>query len=83
MFEKRLGKSYYAFDHKGWKFLVLNSIEERDNRYYGAIDPEQLAWIKTELEKTGKDTPMIISTHLPLITAFTQVFTRRQHHSKR
>ena len=28
MFEKRLGKSYYTFDYDGWKFMVLNSIED-------------------------------------------------------
>ena len=26
MFENRLGASYYAFDHKGWKFMIINSI---------------------------------------------------------
>lgn len=28
MFERRLGKSYYDFNHKGWKFMVLNSVED-------------------------------------------------------
>ena len=75
MFENRLGKSYYSFDHKGWKFIILNSVEEKDNRYIGLVDPDQLEWIRSELENTDKQTPIVISTHLPLITAFTQVYS--------
>jgi Icc protein len=39
MFEKRLGKSYYSFEHKGWKFYIINSIEDtRRNSYIGWVD---------------------------------------------
>ena len=75
MFEKRLGKSYYAFEHKGWKFMILNSIEDtRIGRYIGKIDSAQIMWIKDELKKTSVATPIVLSTHIPLITVNTQKY---------
>jgi 3',5'-cyclic-AMP phosphodiesterase len=75
MFEKRIGESYYSFNHKGWKFMVLNSIEDTGKDHYiGKIDDDQIAWIKEELDKTDKSTPIVISTHIPFITANTQKY---------
>jgi 3',5'-cyclic-AMP phosphodiesterase len=75
MFEKRLGKSYYSFDYDGWKFMVLNSIEDtKKSEYIGLIDSTQIDWIKEELAKTDSTTPIVISTHIPFITAFTQKY---------
>jgi len=74
MFENRIGESYYSFEHKGWKFMILNSVEEKANhRYEGYIDSDQLNWIKTELEKTEKEMPIVLSTHIPLISAYKQI----------
>ena len=72
MFEKRLGKSYYSFMHKGWKFMILNSVEEVNNNYTGKIDDDQISWIRNELRETDPKTPIAISTHIPFITASTQ-----------
>jgi 3',5'-cyclic AMP phosphodiesterase CpdA len=75
MFEKRIGKSYYSFDHKGWKFIIINSIEDtKRNRYAGMIDEKQIEWIREELSKTDKKTPLVISTHIPFITVNTQLY---------
>ena len=75
MFEKKLGKSYYTFNHKGCKFMVLNSIEDtRKKSYIGKIDDVQIAWIKEELRETDKKTPLVIITHIPFITANTQKY---------
>jgi hypothetical protein len=75
MFENRLGKSYYSFDHKGWKFMILNSIEDtKESSYIGWIDSVQLDWIKQELSVTDKETPIVISTHIPFITVFQQKY---------
>jgi len=75
MFEKRLGKSYYSFDHKGWKFMILNSVEDTGkDRYMGFIDPAQMEWIKEELQKTDTLTPIVIATHIPFITVNSQIY---------
>jgi 3',5'-cyclic AMP phosphodiesterase CpdA len=73
MYEKRIGPSYYSFMHKGWKFMVINSIEDtRRNKYVGLIDSVQIAWIKTELAGTAPETPIVISTHIPFISVMSQ-----------
>jgi 3',5'-cyclic AMP phosphodiesterase CpdA len=73
MFEKRIGPSYYSYTHKGWKFMILNSIEDtKKDRYIGLIDADQMSWIKEELQKTDAGTPIVLSTHIPLITAMNQ-----------
>jgi 3',5'-cyclic-AMP phosphodiesterase len=75
MFEKRLGNSYYSFDHKGWKFMIINSVEDtKKSRYIGQVDSAQLAWIESELKKTKSSTPILLSTHIPFITASTQKY---------
>lgn len=74
MFEKRIGKKYYAFSHKGWRFYILNSIDPTDDRnYYGHIDDEQIAWLKNDLQQVDKDTPICISVHIPFYTIQTQI----------
>ena len=59
IYEKRIGKRYYSFIHKGVKFMILDSIEEipDSNKYFGKIDIEQIEWLKGELEKTDKRVP--------------------------
>ncbi len=75
MFEKKIGPSYYSFDHKGWKFFILNSIEDSGKEsYLGLIDSAQIEWIKSELATTDKNVPLVISTHIPFITAYTQKY---------
>lgn len=75
MFEKRIGNSYYSFDHKGWKFMIINSIEDtKKGRYIGLVDSVQLSWIGSELKKTDPATPIVISTHIPFLTANTQKY---------
>lgn len=75
MFQNRIGKSYYSFMHNGWRFIILDSVEELEKEmgYYGNIGSEQIEWLKTELAKTDKNTPIIISTHIPFFTLWTQL----------
>jgi 3',5'-cyclic-AMP phosphodiesterase len=74
MYEKRIGPRYYSFDHGSWHFIVLDDIYLKEpGIYIGKVDNEQLAWIKTDLEKVDKDTPIAISVHIPFITSATQI----------
>lgn len=75
MFEKRFGYPYTSFGHKGWKFMILNSIEDNGkNGYIGKIDDAQIDWIRKELSSIDKNTPIVLSTHIPFITANTQKY---------
>ncbi|WP_438382371.1 metallophosphoesterase [Asaia sp. BMEF1] len=70
-FRQNFGETYYAFEHKGVHFIVLDSIGITDDRdYEGRIDVTQLIWLKAYLSSIPKAAPIILSTHIPLVTAF-------------
>jgi Icc protein len=72
MFESRFGKIHYSFDHKGVHFMVLDSIGITDDRAYeGRISAPQIDWIIADLRTVPAATPIIVITHIPLVTAFT------------
>jgi 3',5'-cyclic AMP phosphodiesterase CpdA len=74
MFEKRIGKRYYSFNHKGWHFLILDSVEDTgESKYIGKIDQEQMDWIAEDLKSVDMATPIVVSVHIPFITSFMQV----------
>lgn len=76
LFEHRLAKRYYSFDHKNWHFIVLDGIGFTDDRhYFGEIDSIQIEWLKQDLAKINKNTPVAISTHIPLLSVGTQIMT--------
>ena len=74
MFEDRIGPRYQSFDHKGIHFVILDSIElTPDGKFSGGIDADQIAWLKTDLEKTGKAMPVVVTTHVPLVSGAVQI----------
>jgi hypothetical protein len=55
--------------------MIINSIEDtRKGKYIGLVDSVQLSWIRSELKKTDPATPIVLSTHIPFITANTQKY---------
>lgn len=76
MFERHLGDTYYSFDHKGWHFIVLNSIDERDHRYIGIINDPQMDWLKNDLAQIDKNTPISVTLHIPLVCTYNQVYPK-------
>jgi 3',5'-cyclic AMP phosphodiesterase CpdA len=70
-FEDHFGKLYYSFDHKGVHFIVLDSIGiTADRAYEGRVDDAQLAWLAADLKALPARTPIIVTIHIPLVTAF-------------
>ncbi|WP_346864249.1 metallophosphoesterase [uncultured Draconibacterium sp.] len=73
MYENRLAKRYYSFDHKNWHFVVLDGIGfTEDRNYFGYVDEKQLKWLEKDLKKAG-DKPIIVSIHIPLLSIGAQV----------
>jgi 3',5'-cyclic-AMP phosphodiesterase len=71
MFAERFGRTYYSFDHRGVHFVVLDSIGiTSDRAYEGRVDAVQLDWLKSDLQALTPSTPIIVSIHIPLVTAF-------------
>lgn len=75
MWERYLGKTYYAFDHKGWHFITLNSLEVTDDkRYKGSFHQEQLQWLRDHLLGIDNRTPIVVTTHIPMLCTFSQLY---------
>lgn len=77
------GATYRSFDHKGWHFVILDSIGKADanepgSGYFGVIDEAQLDWLRGDMERTGRETPTVIVTHIPFFTTVFQTMSGPQ-----
>ena len=71
MFEERVGATHYSFDHKGYHFVVLDSIRlTPDHMWEARIDDAQMKWLEEDLKKAGPKMQIVAATHVPLVTAF-------------
>lgn len=70
---KELGipNRYYSTDLKGWHFIFLDSPywDKENHGYIAKLDKEQFEWFKTDLKQTGKETPVCIVSHIPILSA--------------
>jgi 3',5'-cyclic AMP phosphodiesterase CpdA len=73
-FEQRFNtKTYRSFDHNGYHFILLDSIGITPERgYKGFIDPAQLTWLTADLAAISPGTPIVVVTHIPLVSAVFQ-----------
>jgi len=70
LFRDKLGPTYYSFDHKGYHFVVLDTVQPTDDRSWEArIDDSQLAWLSSDLGKIAPGTPVVVVGHVPLVSA--------------
>src|SRR4051812_14902746 len=70
-----LVKPYYSFDAGVWHFICLDNISHADPKgYWGGLDPEQAAWLKTDLEATPTQMPICVLTHIPILAVCTYFF---------
>lgn len=83
--ELALPQSYYSFTALGHRIIVLDSltlnaaakeklpVTDGDSAYRGEVSLEQLEWLKAELSSLSRSTPIIVMTHMPLVTVRYQV----------
>jgi 3',5'-cyclic AMP phosphodiesterase CpdA len=66
-----LVKPYYSFTQGGWKFIILDSVHlDIDNTWYiGKLGEEQFTWLEQELKTTDPAMPVLVMTHIPILTA--------------
>jgi predicted phosphodiesterase len=70
LFRDRLGLPhlYYSFEHRGWKFIILDDISPQpDQTYVGQIFEDELAFTRAEFSAAAA-VPTIVSTHIPLFS---------------
>ena len=70
----RLEKPYRSFDKAGWHFIVLDSIQPKNDGiwYTCKLDDEQFDWLEKDLAVNTK-LPVIIFSHVPIVSAATVV----------
>ncbi|MGK6349939.1 metallophosphoesterase family protein [Parapedobacter sp. DT-150] len=75
LFKSFFGDTYYTFDHKGWRFIVLNSTEVCDGNY--CLSDAQFQWLQSVLASTPAEQPIIVSTHVPFLSLYYPVLEGR------
>ncbi|MBV4359277.1 metallophosphoesterase family protein [Pinibacter aurantiacus] len=70
-----LAKPYRSFDKAGWHFIILDSIQPKnDGTWYECVlDDEQFDWLQKDLAAVPSTTPVIVASHVPLVSAATVV----------
>lgn len=71
MDQLKLSKPYYSMVKNGWKFIILDSVHlDIDGTWYiGKLGDEQFAWLENELKQTDKAMPVLVMSHIPILTA--------------
>ncbi len=69
-----LERTFRSLRAGGYLFLFLDSIlvAGQPEPYLGRIDDRQLNWIESELRLVDSSTPIVIVSHIPLMTGFYQ-----------
>ncbi len=69
--ELKLKNRYYSFDKNGWHFVVLDSVQPKPTGAWYAtnVDADQLAWLKADLANIPATTPILVLSHVPILTA--------------
>jgi 3',5'-cyclic AMP phosphodiesterase CpdA len=65
---------YRICDVGGWRVVILDSVELTggDPAYRGKISDLQMAWLRTQIDATPRETPILLATHIPFRTTFMQ-----------
>ena len=69
LFEKYFGNTFGSFDHKGVHFITLNGLFPCEKGPY-SVSPEEMEWLKSDLQKVGKEVPVVVSIHVPMLSLY-------------
>ena len=61
-YQELFGATHYTFDRHGVHFIVLDNVSDPGSK----IGDEQLAWLKADLARLDRNTPIAVLTHRPL-----------------
>jgi 3',5'-cyclic AMP phosphodiesterase CpdA len=66
-------RTYRSFDNSGWHVIILDSIDllPDGDEYAARITGEQLDWLKADLASTPKTTPVLVISHVPILSVAT------------
>jgi len=71
MDQLQLARPYNSFIQGDWKFILLDSVHlDVDGTWYiGKLGDEQFAWLENELKTTDAAMPVLIMSHIPILSA--------------
>jgi len=76
VFRQKLGldRTWRVVDANGYRFFLIDSVEISDDdlMYHGRVSEEQLSWLGDELGRTDTNTPIVLVTHIPLLSVIHQ-----------
>lgn len=72
MYRAYFGEPYYSFDHEGWHFIVLNNLDAGGYKYFSSFDDAQLKWLEADLARVGRERPVVMMMHIPLVSVQNQ-----------
>jgi 3',5'-cyclic AMP phosphodiesterase CpdA len=72
---KRFGKAsnnkgYYSFDSHGVHFIALINVLDFKPGGLAILGPDQIAWLKKDLEGRSASQPLVVFAHMPLWTIY-------------
>lgn len=78
-YNQQFGPSNYAFNYGKVHFIVLATVnyegfqedKQKKGSYFGGIDSTQLNWLAQDLRHVKKNQLVVILTHIPLLTEYT------------
>jgi len=73
-FKRHYGPTFYSFEEGDVHFIVLDNIdylgynEEGNSQYKGGISPQQITWMRNNLQHVDKKKRLVLAAHIPLHT---------------
>jgi 3',5'-cyclic AMP phosphodiesterase CpdA len=62
------GRGWYSMNHRGVHFVGLVNVLQLEG--LGRLGPDQLRWLKDDLEGQSASTPIVVFAHIPLWMAY-------------
>ena len=62
LYREMFGETSYVFDHRGVHFVALDNV----SRARPEVGAERIAWLRKDLARFSRSTPIIVFTHRPL-----------------
>jgi 3',5'-cyclic AMP phosphodiesterase CpdA len=69
-----LDQTYRSLDAGGCHFILLDTITITDDElmYHGGVGDRQLQWLQADLARVAPGTPIVMVSHIPLMTGYYQ-----------
>jgi len=62
LYREVFGETTYTFDHRGIHFIALDNVSHPKPE----VGPERIAWLREDLARHPRTTPIVVFTHRPL-----------------